>query len=73
MQIKRKITVNYITLSGISTLLLCVVVFFLFKYNNEYYFVKRLMDRAKIVSSIHYQKDPEKADYYRKLKANGLE
>ncbi|MES2486932.1 MAG: HAMP domain-containing sensor histidine kinase [Bacteroidota bacterium] len=73
MQIKRKITVNYIALSGISTLLLCVVVFFLFKYNNEYYFVKRLIDRAKIVSSIHYQKDPQKANYYRNLKANGLE
>jgi signal transduction histidine kinase len=73
MQIKRKITITYITLSGITALLLCVVVFFLFKYNNEYYFVKRLIDRAKIVSSIHYQKDPEKARYYRQLKAHGLE
>lgn len=72
MQIKKKITITYVALSGISTLLLCVVVFFLFKQNNEYYFVKRLVDRAKIVASIHYQDDPEKAAYYRKLKANGL-
>lgn len=64
---------TYITLSGITTLLLCVLVYFLFKYNNEYYFVKRLIDRAKIIASIHYQKDPEKADYYRNLKKNGLE
>lgn len=73
MQIQRRITATYITLSGITTLLLCVLVYFLFKYNNEYYFVKRLTDRAKIVASIHYQKDPEKANYYRNLKANGLE
>lgn len=72
MQIKKKITVTYIALSGISTLLLCVVVFILFKRNNEYYFVKRLEDRAKIVASIHYQNDPEKAQYYRRLKATGL-
>jgi len=72
MQIKKKITLTYITLSGISTLLLCVVVFVLFKRNNEYYFVKRLVDRAKIVASIHYQIDPEKANYYRALKRNGL-
>jgi len=73
MQIKKKITIIYIALSGISALLLCVVVYFLFKRNNEYYFVKRLEDRAKIVASIHYQHDPEKAKYYRKLKAYGLE
>ncbi|MFL9843144.1 HAMP domain-containing sensor histidine kinase [Flavobacterium rhizosphaerae] len=73
MRIKKKITINYIALSCISTLLLCGVVFFLFKRNNEYYFVKRLVDRAKIVASIHYQHDPEKAQYYRQLKAHGLE
>ena len=73
MQIRKKIIVTYITLSGISTLLLCVVVFFLFKQNNQYYFLKRLQDRAKIVASIHYQNDPEKARYYRELKAHGLE
>jgi len=73
MQIKKKITITYIALSGISTLLLCVLVYFLFQYNNEYYFVKRLVDRAKIVASIHYQHDPEKAAYYRQLKAHGLE
>jgi len=72
MQIKKKITITYVALSGVSTLLLCIVVFFLFKRNNEYYFVKRLVDRAKIVASIHYQKDPEKANYYRALKENGL-
>lgn len=73
MQIRRKIIVTYITLSGLSTLLLCVVVFFLFKQNNQYYFLKRLQDRAKIVASIHYQNDPEKARYYRELKTHGLE
>lgn len=73
MQIKKKITITYIALSGISTLMLCVLVYFLFQYNNEYYFVKRLVDRAKIVASIHYQHDPEKAAYYRQLKAHGLE
>jgi signal transduction histidine kinase len=73
MQIKKKITVTYIVLSGISTLLLCVVVFFLFRQNNEYYFLKRLQDRAKIVASIHYQNDPVKANYYKELKKNGLE
>lgn len=73
MRIKKKITITYIALSGISTLMLCALVYFLFKYNNEYYFVKRLVDRARIVASIHYQNDPQKADYYRNLKANGLE
>jgi len=73
MQIRRKIIVTYITLSGLSTLLLCVVVFFLFKQNNQYYFLKRLQDRAKIVASIHYQNDPEKARYYQELKTHGLE
>lgn len=73
MQIRKKITVTYVVLSGFSTLLLCIVVFFLFKQNNQYYFLKRLEDRAKIVASIHYQNDPVKATYYRELKANGLE
>ena len=73
MQIRKKITITYVALSGISTLLLCLVVLFLFKRNNEYYFVKRLVDRARIVASIHYQNDPEKARYYKELKKNGLE
>lgn len=73
MQIKKKITITYIALSGISTLLLCIVVYFLFTQNNQYYFIKRLQDRAKIVASIHYQNDPVKARYYQELKANGLE
>src|SRR5690606_20845023 len=68
-----KITITYIALSGISTLLLCAVVYFLFTQNNQYYFLKRLQDRAKIVASIHYQNDPVKARYYQELKANGLE
>lgn len=72
MQIKKKITAAYILLSGISALLLCVAVYFLFKRNNEYYFLKRLDDRAKIVASIHYQNDPEKARYYADLKKNAL-
>ncbi|RZJ67237.1 MAG: HAMP domain-containing histidine kinase [Flavobacterium sp.] len=73
MQIRKKITATYIALSAGSTLLLCLVVLFLFKQNNQYYFLKRLQDRAKIVSSIHYQNDPEKARYYRELKKTGLE
>lgn len=73
MQIKKKITVTYIALSGISTLALCIVVFFLFKQNNQYYFLKRLQDRAKIASSIYSQKDPVKAEYYQKLRSHGLE
>ncbi|MXN92195.1 HAMP domain-containing protein [Flavobacterium sp. Sd200] len=72
MQIRKKITVTYVTLSCISMLLLCIVVLFLFKRNNEYYFVKRLVDRAKIVASIHYQNDPQKAHYYRLLRERGL-
>ena len=73
MQIKKKITITYIVLSGVSTLALCLLVFFLFKQNNQYYFLKRLQDRAKIVASIHYQHDPLKAEYYKNLKKNGLE
>jgi signal transduction histidine kinase len=73
MQIKKKITITYIALSGVSTLLLCIVVFFAFKKNNQYYFLKRLQDRAKIAASIHYQNDPEKAKYYQDLKTTGLE
>ncbi len=72
MQIRKKITITYIMLSGLSTLLLCLVVLFLFKNNNQYYFLKRLQDRAKIVASIHSQ-NPEKAHYYRQLKETGLE
>ena len=72
MQIRKKITITYVALSAISTLLLCIVLLFLFKRNNEYYFVKRLVDRAKIVASIHYQNDPEKARYYRQLRKGGL-
>jgi signal transduction histidine kinase len=72
MQIRKKITITYVALSGVSTLLLCIVVLFLFKRNNEYYFVKRLTDRAKLVASIHYQADPEKARYYKQLRERGL-
>jgi len=73
MQIRRNVAVTYVALSGLSTLLLCVVMVFLFRNNNQYYFLKRLQDRAKIVSSIYYQKDPDKAEYYRNLKNSGLE
>ncbi|KAF2518167.1 HAMP domain-containing histidine kinase [Flavobacterium salilacus subsp. salilacus] len=73
MKIKTKIAITYVTLSVFSTLLLCIIVFYLFKQNNQYYFLKRLQDRAKIVASIHYQNDTIKAEYYRELKANGLE
>ncbi|MDP3681062.1 MAG: HAMP domain-containing sensor histidine kinase [Flavobacterium sp.] len=73
MQIKKKITFTYIALSTLSTLLLSLVVFFLFKQNNQYHFLKRLQDRAKIVASIHYQNDPVKTRYFKEFKANGLE
>ena len=73
MDIRKKITVTYVALSTFSTLLLCIVVFVLFRANNQYYFLKRLEDRAKIVASIHFQKDPEKIKYYSNLKKNGLE
>jgi signal transduction histidine kinase len=73
MQIKKKITITYVALSSVSTLALCIVVFFLFRQNNQYYFLKRLQDRAKIASSIYSQKDPLKAEYYQNLKTNGLE
>lgn len=73
MQIRKKITITYIALSCFSTLLLCVVVFFLFKQNNEYYFIKRLQDRAKIASSAYFQKNLEKKDYFQKFKKGGLE
>ncbi|HJY12096.1 MAG TPA: HAMP domain-containing protein, partial [Flavobacterium sp.] len=45
----------------------------MFRENNRYHFLKRLEDRAKIVASIHFQKDPEKIKYYSNLKKNGLE
>ncbi|MDR7211135.1 HAMP domain-containing sensor histidine kinase [Flavobacterium piscis] len=73
MNIRKKITFTYVALSTFSTLLLCIIVFILFRSNNQYYFLKRLEDRAKIVASIHFQKDPEKIRYYRELKKNGLE
>lgn len=73
MQIRRRITIKYVALSVFSTLLLGITAWTLFQQNNRYYFLKRLQDRAKIVASIHYQNDPEKALYYRKLKAEGLE
>lgn len=73
MQIRKRITITYVTLSVLSTLLLCLAVLVLFRQNNRYYFIKRLQDRAKIVASIHYQNDPQKAEYYRKLKTEGLE
>ncbi|MBK0370327.1 sensor histidine kinase [Flavobacterium agrisoli] len=73
MNIKKKITFSYVILSSFSTLLLCILVFYLFRSNNQYYFLKRLEDRAKIVASIHFQKDPEKIKYYKQLKKNGLE
>ncbi|RZJ64899.1 MAG: HAMP domain-containing histidine kinase [Flavobacterium sp.] len=73
MQIRKKITITYVALSAVSTLLLCIVVYFLFQQNNRYYFLKRLQDRANIVSTIHYQNDTLKAKYFREFKANGLE
>ena len=73
MQIRKKITITYVALSGFSTLLLCVLVFFLFKQNNEYYFIKRLQDRAKIASSAYYQKNTEKEEYFKEFKKSGLE
>lgn len=73
MQIRKKITVTYIALSCFSTLLLSVVIFYLFKQNNEYYFLKRLQDRAKIASSIYYQNDSVKSKYFQEFKKEGLE
>jgi signal transduction histidine kinase len=73
MNIRKKITFTYVALSTLSTLLLCIVVFFLFRSNNQYYFLKRLEDRAKIIASINFQNDPEKTKYYSELKKNGLE
>jgi signal transduction histidine kinase len=45
----------------------------MFRKNNQYHFIKRLEDRAKIVASINFQNDPEKRRYYSNLKKNGLE
>lgn len=73
MNIRKKIAFTYVALSTFSTLLLCIVVLILFRENNQYYFLKRLEDRAKIVASIHFQNDPEKIRYYTELKKNGLE
>lgn len=68
MDIRKKITFTYVALSSFSTLLLCIIVFVLFRENNRYHFLKRLEDRAKIVASIHFQEDPEKIKYYSNLK-----
>ncbi|GIZ08075.1 HAMP domain-containing sensor histidine kinase [Flavobacterium sp. UMI-01] len=73
MNIRKKIVFTYVGLSTLSTLLLCVLVFIMFRQNNQYHFLKRLEDRAKIVASIHFQNDPEKIKYYSNLKKNGLE
>ncbi|WP_026712383.1 sensor histidine kinase [Flavobacterium daejeonense] len=73
MQIRKKITITYIALSGFSTLLLCIVIFSLFKQNNQYYFIKRLQDRAKIASSAYYQKNLVHQDYFKDFKKKGLE
>ncbi len=73
MQIRKKITITYIALSGFSTLLLCIVIFSLFKQNNQYYFIKRLQDRAKIASSAYYQKNQEHKQYLKDFKKKGLE
>ncbi|MEL1239458.1 HAMP domain-containing sensor histidine kinase [Flavobacterium flavipallidum] len=73
MQIRKKITITYIALSGFSTLLLCIVIFSLLKQNNQYYFIKRLQDRAKIASSAYYQKNPEHKDYFKDFRKKGLE
>jgi signal transduction histidine kinase len=45
----------------------------MFRKNNQYHFLKRLDDRAKIVASVNLQNDPEKKRYYSNLKKNGLE
>ena len=73
MNIRKKVTFTYVALSTFSTLLLCVLVFIMFRKNNQYHFLKRLEDRAKIVASINFQNDPEKKRYYSNLKKNGLE
>jgi signal transduction histidine kinase len=44
----------------------------LFKNNNEYYFLKRLHDRAKIAAAIHTQNDPIKTKYFKEFKKDGL-
>lgn len=73
MYIRKRISFTYVGMSTFSTLLLCVLVFVMFRQNNQYHFLKRLEDRAKIVSSVHFQNDPEKIRYYKELKKNGLE
>ena len=73
MPIRKRITRTYVALSTLSTLLLSLVILFLFKNNNEYYFLKRLHDRAKIVAAIHNQNDPVKTKYFKEFKKNGLE
>lgn len=72
MPIRKRITRTYVALSTLSTLLLSLVILFLFKNNNEYYFLKRLHDRAKIVAAIHNQNDPVKTKYFKEFKKDGL-
>lgn len=72
MKIRKRIAITYVALSTLSTLLLSLVILFLFKNNNEYYFLKRLHDRAKIVAAIHNQNDPIKTKYFKEFKKDGL-
>jgi signal transduction histidine kinase len=72
MPIRKRITRTYVALSSFSTLLLSLVILFLFKNNNEYYFLKRLHDRAKIAAAIHTQNDPIKTKYFKEFKKDGL-
>lgn len=73
MEIRKRIAITYVALSTFSTLLLSLVILFLFENNNQYYFLKRLNDRAKIVAAIHNQNDPVKTKYFKEFKKNGLE
>lgn len=72
MPIRKRITRTYVALSSFSTLLLSLVILFLFKNNNEYYFLKRLHDRAKIAAAIHTQNDPVKTKYFKEFRKDGL-
>lgn len=72
MPIRKRITRTYVALSSFSTLLLSLVILFLFKNNNEYYFLKRLHDRAKIAAVIHTQYDPVKTKYFKEFRKDGL-
>lgn len=72
MPIRKRIARTYVALSTLSTLLLSLVILFLFKNNNEYYFLKRLHDRAKIAAAVHNQNDPIKTKYFKEFKKDGL-